>query len=399
LARKGTLTVLACLVLCIAPISSMAVSLVIYHYFDDKKKPLSIKWANENNVFSVETNGYFQSDFVGISQSGTASPGFANLRAARLDLVFSLYSKWQGYVSYNVANNLLRDVNISYGGNDAYLITAGVISPMFGLSNNTNTDALTFLELSLPVNLFSPGYYSGGVLIFLQDPFVFSASFYGPSIQSESTGRSPLSSTVSVSYAPIHHKTKALFFTTSAWWQQVDGGKVEDFSTPPEIDVPDRINLGFLDTGSIANSNYYTVVDFAAGAVYGPWEAQAEYLPVWVTRYGAPTLVFGGYYASINYFLTGESRKYVFKSTSFIGITPIRHSYGAWQIALRYSHLNLNSKDVCGGQEADITVGLNWYPVRSVEFLFNYIRAMADPSSSGQDQSANIYAFRMMYYF
>jgi phosphate-selective porin OprO/OprP len=51
---------------------------------------------------------------------------------------------------------------------------------------------------------------------------------------------------------------------------------------------------------------------------------------------------------------------------------------GAWEVALRYSHLDLNDDNIRGRELSDITVGLNWYLNSYLRLMFNYIRADLD---------------------
>jgi len=56
---------------------------------------------------------------------------------------------------------------------------------------------------------------------------------------------------------------------------------------------------------------------------------------------------------------------------------------GAWEIAARYSTLNLTDSGVRGGGEKDITVGLNWYATSNVRFMLNYIKVNTDNDANG----------------
>jgi phosphate-selective porin OprO/OprP len=161
----------------------------------------------------------------------------------------------------------------------------------------------------------------------------------------------------------------------------------------------------FVDTGNIA-ANSYQLIDFEAAIVHGPFSIQSEYMYVPVDQIGGGYLWFQGYYTQISYFLTGEHRPYKAERGFFDRVTPKKDfklasgksGPGAWELATRISHLDLNNQEVLGGELTDLTVGLNWYWTKYLKFQVNYIRAYLD-SPTRNASGADIVGMRVNYDF
>ena len=88
--------------------------------------------------------------------------------------------------------------------------------------------------------------------------------------------------------------------------------------------------------------------------VLGPLAVQAEYIRSYVDVNSPGTATqfrnvhFDGYYAQTSYFLTGEHRPYRKKDGYFGRVKPKKNfslkrgGLGAWEVAARYSHANLD---------------------------------------------------------
>jgi phosphate-selective porin OprO/OprP len=183
------------------------------------------------------------------------------------------------------------------------------------------------------------------------------------------------------------------------------GGNFEDLIQPPRnlvtqaqtLTLSDRPELRIdptqlISTGAIANVSSAQVYGIEAAATYGSFYFQGEYFWYNVERtantglppFGAPSLNFQGGYAEASYVLTGESRKYNSANASYGGITPARPfswqagNWGAWEIAGRFSTVDLNDQlataaGVAGGRQNIFTAGLNWYVSSNIRFMFNYL--------------------------
>ena len=69
--------------------------------------------------------------------------------------------------------------------------------------------------------------------------------------------------------------------------------------------------------------------------------------------------------------MTGESRPYVSNFGAFAPTVPARES-GAWELAVRYSTLDLTDADILGGREDIVTFGVNWYINTNLRVMVNY---------------------------
>ena len=148
-----------------------------------------------------------------------------------------------------------------------------------------------------------------------------------------------------------------------------------------------------MDTGKFPGVDSTLKADAELAGVYGSFSLQSEYMHAFVRRKVAPDLDFSGWYLYGSWFPTGESRPYNLKTGSFGRIHPL-HAWGAWELGLRFSSLNLSDRDIRGGQENDYTIGLNWYINPYIRFMANYILADVTPNKNGLDETPRIFQLR-----
>jgi len=152
----------------------------------------------------------------------------------------------------------------------------------------------------------------------------------------------------------------------------------------------------FVDTGVIAtNKSHLIAAELAATS--GSFHAQSEYIHAIVNRFGGATVGFSGVSAQAGYILTGEHRPYNSKAGVLGRVVPKnefgRSGCGAWEIAGRWSMLDLNDGDIRGGLLSTSTLGLNWYLNKYTKFQFNYVHAFLD-NPVNSDSNADILALR-----
>jgi phosphate-selective porin OprO/OprP len=146
-----------------------------------------------------------------------------------------------------------------------------------------------------------------------------------------------------------------------------------------------------VDTGTFA-ADSTSVFDMEFLYILGPFFIQSElaYAKANDAQIGAvhKDLNFYGGYVQASYILTGENRLYDTRlgrlGTAYLDVnTPfwfvrdedghLSAGSGAWEVATRYSWLNLNDGPVTGGKVNGWEVALNWYLNDSLKIQFEYM--------------------------
>jgi phosphate-selective porin OprO/OprP len=150
----------------------------------------------------------------------------------------------------------------------------------------------------------------------------------------------------------------------------------------------------FVDTGA-RDADQIQQYNLDASWRRGPFWLTGEYTR---TNVDSPTdgkLVYSGFFVTGSWILTGEMRKYNYKSGTF-GAVPVSRSVyhngiGAWEIAVRWSDTDLNDGPVAGGEIDIFSLGTNWWlsPIFSISLNYRYITNDWD-DLDGRSSGANL---------
>ncbi len=171
-----------------------------------------------------------------------------------------------------------------------------------------------------------------------------------------------------------------LHFGAAANWQDSPNSDNEwRIRTRPESH---QTSVRLVDTGTIAEVNSITTFGAEAAWVRGPFSIQGEFMQQSVDRDGGSDPDFTGWYAYASWFVTGDvSRAY--KKGSF-GRTKATN---AWELAVRYSNIDLDDSGINGGKENNITAAVNYYVNPYLRFMLNgvFIDAQDTPVLGGTE--------------
>ncbi len=152
----------------------------------------------------------------------------------------------------------------------------------------------------------------------------------------------------------------------------------------------------FVATGNL-DVPYFNVLGSELLWVRGPVSLQSEAMVNLVNQGGGSTAVLPGAYAQLGYFLTGEHRPYDRNAGTIDRVIPksnlgydgktCHRGHGAWEVAGRWSYLDLNDSAIRGGTIMDYTAGVNWYWNPYTKMVFNYVHAVSDTAAFPKAQT------------
>ena len=355
-----------------------------------------IKIKSQDGAFQAQIGAYAQLDSAFYWDDPSDFSDATQLRRARLSVAGTVYQDWDYKVEADLAGTTqggttnevtVTDAYLRYTGFRPFSFTAGNFKVPFSLEAVSSAKYITFMERGLPF-AFLTLRQLGGMATANGDNWTASLGAFQGTVTTDNDDDEGRSVASRITYAPLFQSDRVLHFGASGAWREPDqnstGPETVRFRSKPESNPINGPNAGRLvDTGNIPGGvQYYTQVGAELAGVYGPFSVQGEYIRTDVDRSVGDNLVFDGYYGYASWFLTGESRNYKADKGIFDIITPnkpfslMTGGLGAWELAARYSEIDLNDDDISGGRERNITAGLNWYPNSYIRFMANYIHVL-----------------------
>lgn len=394
-------------------------------------------FEHPDTLTKIHLGGLIQQDWVffGQSQSLLNDPTIGDLqdgvffRRARFKFDGTAY----GILEWDMDAELLADERVTFDGLWIGLkqvpvvghVRVGHLKIPQGLESVTSNRVSTFTERATIFDAFFREF-GPGVQAFDQfwdnnatwDVCFHRIDFEGDGID---TADGEYAATGRLTFIPYseEHDRRLLHLGGSASFRDskfeaAENEKIIRLRSRPEVRDA-RLLPFFVDTEAIvADSN--TVLGAEAAWVDGPFSLQAEYVASLVSDPTDGGLTgddawFHGYYIQASYFLTGEHRVYdrhhgrfarVIPHTSAWTIDPTSHAHqprvswgsGAWEVAARYSRVNLNDADIRGGRLSDVTLGVNWYLNANFRIQWNYLYSDRDVSAPRNDGTAHAFVMR-----
>jgi len=340
--------------------------------------------------------------------------------------------------------------NVAYPAERHFRINAGLIQPIMTYDDSVSSASLTFLERAAPVNVATSAY--GGLeprrgveLTFQQsdlfhagDNLVVSGAFTGQMATAPNGSPDNIADEGTQILGRIAYRVWSDGFSnvqvgaTGSHILNLTGTTVPGAARTITLQDRPEIRIDgnrLVSTGPInATGGNLWGVEFASNI--RNFYLTSEYLHYGIDRatsctncIAAADPSFHGWYVQGSWIITGETKTYQPNATNnematFNNpriITPFSwegRTWGAWELAARYSDLDLNWKEGSGGSACTVvgcirggeqkiwTFGLNWYLNNVVRMLFDYQLVDVDKlNASGQQigQNFNVMSVRLQF--
>lgn len=302
---------------------------------------------------------------------------------------------------------LLNKAVITYTGIDHFHLNVGVIEPNFMFEGTSSSAWLTFMERpeidNIAADTFGAGDSRRGIEANWQKTDTFwagdnvnmTAAYTGGKTGSNS-GHGNLGNEQAQLLGRISDRLWTDGISNvqigasgaDAIYSGRTGGSVIGLRLRdrPEIRVDgDRL----IDTGNFGSAKHGYMYAFDAGANIDNFFLGGEYAHFDVDKSHTVHPHFSGWYVEGSWFITGETRQYSpsalnnevggWQGPSAVA-SPFSldgESWGAWELAVRYSDTNLNwhlsdkTNGVAGGREDIVDIALNWYLNRNIRLMMD----------------------------
>ena len=325
-----------------------------------------------------------------------------HLRKGRFAMKTKLWDVWRAEWDIDMAEGIVevKDMFFSYRGFRNSHIKVGHFKIPQGLNELMSSRYQTFVERAYPMLAFKTGRRAAIEYSHWGRNWNVRAAVFGQKMdnvknkQKDETGGGAAARVV---FAPLYTDQMVVHTGISGVYENPDDEtNAMSFKSEPETKIGD---VEILDTGTIFDVDYATKLGLEGAFTYKNFAFQSEYIRTHLKRMnGQKDGTLDGGYAFVSWILTGEHRPWDSDEGEFGQIMPKNVHGGAWELAARYSHLNLYDANagIFGGKANNYTVALNWYPNPNMKIMVNFTRVDNSEHATGDIGIGN-YDFNVLH--
>jgi len=362
----------------------------------------------------------------------------ANFRRAHLGAQGKIFGDFSylfnfdfGSSNGNEQQGRVQSVYLQYDGLKPFAFRIGAYPPPASIEDGTGAGDEIFMERDAPTDAaraIAGADARDAASVIYSDPSLYAAlSFTGGKVADSSVYADEQTALLGRVADMVYKDSdwalllgaNGSYVITPPYASGLTGAHNVTISAGPETTFND-MGTKLVSTGAI-NVDHVTQWGLEGAAQWRTLYAQGGYYGYSMERAGTTfeDPDFNGWYLMSSWVLTGERRAYSASNGSFSAPKPripfslSGSGWGAWELALRYSDLDLNFDEgsagtaagtsaIRGGEQQITSFGVNWYPNTLVRFDLNLQHVDIDRlSTAGADvgQDFNVIAFRSQFAF
>jgi phosphate-selective porin OprO/OprP len=363
-----------------------------------KPRRLTIRWKQglrierNDGLFRLKVGARLEGDYASIRADHAIEDeiggvgDFAEIRRAWVTLSGTIGKRVIYKVQVDVTGNSAGDDDRNEYLRQTFLgirdlgplgtVRIGYHKEPFSMNELNSSLAIPFMERALPAAFapsYNPGISSQNHAFNRRMSWQFGLYQYTGADDSDAR----LDLTGRITALPVYaDEGRTLLHLGISYSHQFRDGLDLRYRRRPESHLAER----FVDTGEFATDGV-NLYGLEVAAVIGSTTVQSELILSQVKTVSGGNRELWGGYIQANHFLTGEVRPYVRTQGLFGRVIPKHYvgwhqrGWGAWEIAARYSYVDLNDGDVRGGVLSDVSLGLNWHLRPHIRWMANYVHA------------------------
>ena len=366
------------------------------------EKGLTLTFPEPDVKLNIGGRLHIDAGAAGFSRPGLpeAFPDNVAVRRSWIEPTLTIGRDWVIAFQYDFSDPLqpINDAFVAWKGLPDTILTLGNMKVPFSLEWLQSNNNTLFIERSL-ANAFVPDRRFGFAMGHHGQAWTAVAGVFGNAASNGIAGDG-VAAAARATWAPIMDERETLHFGLAGIYRRRSRGDDEfGFSTKAEASLFAR---SFVDTGDLPEVARTSRIGAEIAYRKGPWLLQAEYIHAEIEQFAGPggarpVLGFQGGYVEAGLVLNGEGRSYTlapqggttyatFKGVSVPDAQRVsRGGIGVFELAARYSAIDLDTRGLRRGAERDVTVGLSWYPEPNLRLIANYIHGRVRPGDAQAD--------------
>jgi phosphate-selective porin OprO/OprP len=371
--------------LALAPAVAVAAAETSFTLDDGAK----VAWDDDRYV---RLGGRIHYDVARFSDDVTLFEDDQDFRRARFVLRAG-YDDWQFRADYDVGLvDGWRNLYVRYSGWERMRVTAGNQVAPFSLDELSSSNDLAFMERSL-ASALSPAMLTGLSVGTWGKSWSATAGVFGDELSDLDRRTADGTSVIGrFTYAPLRKRRQVLHFGIAHEYRSVDSNADVRIQARPETRLTD---VRLVDTGRIAGIDSLSTTGLELMGIMDNVRLQTEYM--WMSLDGSPVDAdFSGGYVQASWVVTGERYRYSRSRGVPTAVRP-RGDWGAVELSLRYSMIDLDDGVVTGGEQTQMSAAVSLYLNEHLRTSLNYSRYDAAPNRDGVDEDGSILMFRFQY--